>query len=97
MKERDDIQPLKELVVIDDAYWGGKKGDGVRGRGVIGKTPFVASISLTEESLPVKMCMSRVDGFIKKKLAAWATVHLTPDTLVVSDRLNCFPAIERAN
>lgn len=58
MKGRDDTQPLKELVVIDDAYWGGKEGDGVPGRGTTGKTPFVASISLSEESHPIKMRMS---------------------------------------
>lgn len=96
MKERDDTQPLKELVVIDDAYWGGKKGDGVRGRGATGKTPFVASISLSEEGHPIKMRMSRVTGFTKQELAAWAKKHLNPDTLVVSDGLNCFPAIKEA-
>lgn len=57
MKERDDTQPLKELGVIDDAYWGGKKSDGVRGRGATGKTPFVPSVSLTEDGHPVKMRM----------------------------------------
>lgn len=69
MKERDDNQPLKDLVVIDDAYWGGKKNDGVRGRGATGKTPFVASISLTREGHPVKMRMSRLTGCTKQELA----------------------------
>ena len=96
MKERDDTQPLQELILIDDAYWGGKKGDGMRGRGATGKTPFVASISLTEEGHPVKMRLSCVTGFTKEELAAWARVHLAPDTLVVSDGLNCFPAVEEA-
>ena len=96
MKERDDTQPLKKLVVIDDAYWGGKKGDGVRGRGATGKTPFVASVSLTEDGHPVKMRMSRVTGFTIKELDAWAIKHLAHDTLVVSDGLNCFPAVKKA-
>jgi transposase-like protein len=96
MKERDDTQPLKKLVVIDDVYWGGKKGDGVRGRGATGKTPFVASISLTDEGYPIKMRMSRVTGFTKKELTKWAKVHLAPNTLVVSDGLNCFPGMKKA-
>lgn len=96
MKERDDTQPLKALVVIDDAYWGGKKKDGVRGRGATGKTPFVASVSLTEEGHPVKMRLSRVSGFTQEELKAWAKVHLAPETLVVSDGLNCFPGIKKA-
>ncbi|WP_319548644.1 IS1595 family transposase [Desulfogranum marinum] len=97
MKERDDSQPLHELVVIDDAYWGGKKYDGVRGRGATGKTPFVASISLTEEGHPVKMRLSKVIGFTKEELTGWAKKHLNPDTLVVSDGLNCFPGVEDAD
>jgi len=96
MKERDDTQPLKNLVIIDDVYWGGKKNDGKRGRGATGKTPFVASISLTEEGHPIKMRMSRVTGFTKQELEAWAKKHLSADTLVVSDGLNCFPATEKA-
>jgi len=97
MKERDDTQPLQELILLDDAYWGGKKNDGVRGRGATGKTPFVASISLTEEGHPVKMRLSRVTGFTKEEIAAWARVHLAADTLVVSDGLRCFPAVEEAD
>ena len=97
MKERDDSQPLSELVVIDDAYWGGKKYDGVRGRGATGKTPFVASISLTEEGHPVKMRLSKVIGFTKDELKEWAKKHLSPNTLVVSDGLNCFPGVEDAD
>lgn len=97
VKERDGAQPLNELVVIDDAYWGGKKGDGVRGRGATGKTPFLASnLIYTEGGRSGKMCMSRVDGFTKEELAAWAMVHLTPDTLVESGGLNCFSGVEEA-
>ncbi len=94
MKERDDTQPLRELVVIDDAYLGGKKGDGARGRGATGKTPFVASVSLSPEGHPLKMRMSKVIGFTKDEPAAWAVKHLVPGTLVVSDGLNCFPGVK---
>ena len=97
MKERDDAQPLQELILIDDAYWGGKKKDGKRGRGATRKTPFVASISLTEEGHPVKMRLSCVAGFTKEELAVWVRAHLAPDTLVVSDGLNCSSAVNEAD
>jgi hypothetical protein len=45
MKERDDSLPLDGLVLMDDAYWGGKKRDGKRGRGASGKMPFVVALS----------------------------------------------------
>jgi hypothetical protein len=45
MKERDDSKPIPaSLVQINDAYWGGKKRDGRRGRGATGRTPFVAAV-----------------------------------------------------
>ena len=41
MKERDDSKPLDaEYIQVDDAYWGGKKRDGRRGRGATGKIPL---------------------------------------------------------
>ncbi len=33
MKERDDSQPLSGTVQLDDAYWGGERRGGKRGRG----------------------------------------------------------------
>lgn len=45
MKTAVDAHQLHTIVQIDDALWGGKKHDGVRGRGATGKTPFVAAVS----------------------------------------------------
>ena len=41
MKDRDDQQPLNGPLLLDDAYWGGKKRDGTRGRGFSGKMPWL--------------------------------------------------------
>jgi ISXO2-like transposase domain/Transposase zinc-ribbon domain len=97
MKERDDSQSLNRLILIDDAYWGGKKQDGKRGRGASGKTPFVASISLTSKGRPNRMRLSRVTGFLKDEIAAWARKHLSPFCVVISDGLNCFPGVTAAS
>jgi hypothetical protein len=48
MKERDNLIPLRGLVLIGDACCGGK-----RGRGASGKTPFVAAIQLSKENHPI--------------------------------------------
>lgn len=97
MKERDDSQALARLILIDDAYWGGKKQDGKRGRGATGKTPFVASISLTSKGRPNRMRLSRVTGFLKDEIASWARKHLSPSSVVISDGLNCFPGVTEAS
>ena len=96
MKERDDNQPLTEFILIDDAYWGGKKQDGKRGRGATGKVPFVASISLSEEGHPIRMRMSKMSGFLKDEITSWSKKHLSPNSWVVSDGLNCFPGVKKA-
>ncbi|MFT5702554.1 MAG: hypothetical protein ACI8ZB_005477 [Desulforhopalus sp.] len=55
MKQRDELIPLRGLVLIDDAYCCGKKHDGKRGRGASRKTPFVAAIQLSKEKCPISI------------------------------------------
>ena len=44
----------------------------------------------------MKMRFSAVEGFTLKEISAWAKTHLKPKSLVVSDGLSCFPAVEQA-
>ena len=96
MKERDDGKPLHDLVLMDDAYWGGKKRDGKRGRGASGKMPFLAALEISSEGHPLFMKFSQLDNFSKNEVRAWASKHLTPGTLVATDGLNCFPGVSEA-
>lgn len=96
MKERDDDHPLGGLLLMDDAYWGGKKRDGKRGRGASGKMPFVAALSITPEGHPLSLKLSSVDGFTKPTITSWAAKHLRPGSLVVSDGLGCFPGVTKS-
>ena len=72
MKERDDTRSLGGWVQLDDAYWGGARRGGKRGRGAPGKTPFVAAVELNREGRPVRMGLSRVGAFRSEEIAAWA-------------------------
>jgi hypothetical protein len=96
MKLRDDGKPLTLFVQLDDSYWGGKKRDGIRGRGATGKIPFVAAVSTNEEGHPVAMRFSQVKAFSKDEIKAWARIHLDHDCQIVTDGLNCFPALQEA-
>ena len=60
MKNRDDCKSLKGLLLIDDAYWGGKKRDGKRGRGATGKMPLVAALSLSDKRHPLYLKLSHL-------------------------------------
>lgn len=96
MKERDDSQPLCGLLLMDDAYWGGKKRDGKRGRGASGKMPFIAALSITSSGQPVSLRLSHVKGFTQQEISAWTSKHLSPGSLVVSDGLSCFLGVRHA-
>jgi hypothetical protein len=44
MFERDATKRLTGRIEIDDAYLGGERHGGKRGRGAPGKTPFIAAV-----------------------------------------------------
>ena len=96
MKNRDDQRSLKGILLMDDAYWGGKKRNGKRGRGASGKMPLVAALSLSPEGHPLFLKLSQVEGFTKKEISAWSTKYIRPGSHVVSDGLNCFPGVTQA-
>ncbi len=96
MKERDDNLPLSGLILMDDAYWGGKKRDGKRGRGATGKKAFVAAIKLSDEMHPIFLKLSHIAGFKKDEIADWSAKHLAASSFVVSDALNCFSGVKES-
>ena len=96
MKTRDDEHQLFGFVQLDDAYWGGVK-KGKRGRGAGNKSPFVAAVAMNEEGHPMRMRFSMVKGFSNTEIKTWAEHHIEPKSLVISDGLACFKAVETAD
>ena len=90
---REERRKLDERVEIDDAYLGGERPGGKRGRGAPGKTPFVAAVQTSDEGRPLFMCLAPVPGFTQAALQAWASQRLMPGARVVSDGLSCFEAL----
>lgn len=97
MKNSDEASVLPGFIVqLDDAYWGGKRHDGSRGRGATGKTPFLAAISTSLKGHPLAMRMSRVRDFTLQEIKRWSTRHLGRHSLVLSDGLASFVGIDDA-
>lgn len=96
MMERDARKRLTGRVEIDDAYLGGERTGGKRGRGAPGKTPFVAAVETTAEGKPVRLKLRRVTCFCNHAIAGFAKRSLDPDCEVVSDGLACFGAVTAA-
>ena len=96
MMERDATKRLSGRVELDDAYLGGERSGGKRGRGAPGKTPFVAAVETTPEGKPVRLKLRRVASFCTHSISIFAKRSLDPTCAVVSDGLACFGAVADA-
>src|SRR5580698_2403499 len=96
MLERDATKQLGGRIEIDDAYLGGERSGGKRGRGAPGKTPFVAAVETTPEGKPVRLKLRRVTSFCSRSLSTFAKRSLDPTSEVISDGLACFGAVTDA-
>ena len=66
MEERDAGKPrMQGRVEMDDAYLGGVRSGGKRGRGAAGKTPFVAAVETSLDRKPRRLKLQVVKGFRK--------------------------------
>ena len=81
-------------VEMDDAYLGGARAGGKRGRGAPGKTPFVAAVSTSPEGRPRKVKLVPVKGFRKREIARGAKRWLAPGSEVLTDGLRCWNALD---
>jgi transposase-like protein len=94
MAAREATKPrLEGRVEIDDAYLGGERPGGKRGRGAAGKTPIVAAVETTPERRPRRMRLSVVEGFRKKEVERIAKRDFAAGSTIVSDGLACWTAV----
>jgi transposase-like protein len=97
MAEREAAKPrLEGRIEIDDAYFGGERQGGKRGRGAAGKTPVVVAVETTAERKPRRLKLTVVRGFRKREVEKLAKRDFAPGSNIVSDGLSCWPAVEKA-
>ena len=92
MATRETQHQLSGTVQVDDAYLGGERAGGKRGRGSENKVPFVAAVSLNGEGHPRFAKLTPVPGFTSQAISTWARANLTVGTDVLSDGLARFAA-----
>jgi hypothetical protein len=95
MMERDATKRLTGRIEIDDAYLGGKRNGGMRGRGSPGKTPIVAAVETTPEGKPIRLKLRRVKDFRRAEIATLAQRNFHLASTVVSDGLRCFTGVAK--
>ena len=86
----------RSTVVRGNAYLGGERAGGKRGRGAAGKTPIVAAVETTPERKPRRIKLTVVKGFRKKEVEKLAKRDFAAGSNIVSDGLSCWPAVVRA-
>src|SRR4051794_7159907 len=97
MAAREAGKPkLEGRVEVDDAYLGGERSGGERGRGAAGKTPLVAAVETTPERRPRRLRLSVVKGFRKKEVEKLAERDFAAGSTIVSDGLRCWKAVTKA-
>ena len=104
MLEREATRPLEgrvEMVMPEacfqhDAYLGGARSGGKRGRGSPGKTPFVAAVETTADGKAHRVKLRRVRRFTKKIIRHVTARIIKPGAYVVTDGLGCFNGVAEA-
>jgi len=96
MLERELVRPLEGRIEMDDAYLGGARSGGKRGRGSPGKTPFVAAVETTAEGKPHRIKLVRVRRFTKKNIKKVTGRIVKRGSRVVTDGLGCFRGVADA-
>lgn len=90
MKNTDDRLLLEGFVELDNVYWGGMQSGGKRGRGALGKTPFLTAVSRSEDGHPIHMRMSKLNSFSSSEISSWSKKHFHAESDVISDTFNPF-------
>jgi hypothetical protein len=90
----EDKRVLEGRIECDDAYLGGVHKGGKRGRGSENKVPFLAAVQTDNSHHPKYAVLSPVKGFTREDVKDWANKHIAPRSLILSDGLDCFKALD---
>jgi len=93
MSRQEAGRKLRGLVEIDDAYLGGERNEGVRGRGAPGKQAFIIAVSTDREGRPHWAVADPVARFDKTEVERWARARLS-NVRIYCDGLGGFHAFD---
>ena len=85
---------VQAMVEREERYLlGGELSGGTAGRGSENKVPFLAAVSVDANGHPRHAKLTPVSGFTRKAVTAWASAHLAPGSVAVTDGLSCFKGV----
>ena len=89
MGQRDSKYVLSGVVEVDDAYFGGKKKGGKRGRGTK-KSKVVVAVSKTEDEKPQYLKMQVVPNLKSKTIKAFASISIEENAQIQTDSYHSY-------
>lgn len=87
---------LGDIVQVDDAFLGGERTGGKRGRGSENKVPLIAAVQTSAEGQAIYSRLDVLPDWKVPTVACWAGKALAPTTHVVSDGLASFVGVKSA-
>lgn len=95
MAERDANYQLVGLIELDDAYLGGKKTPGKRGRGSGKKTAVIVGVQLSENNKPQYAHMIAVDNLSEQSISKVSKEHIKEGSAIVSDAYSSYKLLSK--
>jgi len=98
MLERESRTVLSGRIEVDDAYMGGERHEGKRGRGAANKTPFIVAVQ-TDPNNPasvLRMRMTALRNVRMEELKAWFAHGFVQGTKILTDGWRSYNFLESA-
>lgn len=87
---------LSGVVQVDDAFLGGERTGGKRGRGSENKVPLIAAVQTTDDGQAIVARLDVLPDWRVVTVSQWAKAALHSGTHVVSDGLSSFAGVSAA-
>jgi transposase-like protein len=95
MAARDAHYQLAGLIELDDAYFGGKKVPGKRGRGSGKKTPVLVGVQLNENNRPQYAQMVAVGNLSEPSISQATQEHIKEGSAIKTDAYSSYKVLSK--
>jgi len=93
MADRDSQYQLKHLVEVDDAYFGGQRAPGKRGRGAGKKTTVIVAVQLSPKEKPQYASMTAVENMAGAQVTKAFNEHVTENSTIRTDAYSSYKVL----
>ena len=95
MAARDARYQLAGLIEVDDAYFGGQRAPGKRGRGASRKTTVIVAVQLAENDKPQYASMIAVEDMSEKNVSETLKTQVKKNSTIKTDAYSSYKVLEK--